>query len=136
MKSNYKTVQPWVLAYEGGWVNDPRDPGGATMEGVTQRTYDADRRRRGLGVRSVRQFRPRSGGVWFASQLFTQVNMLTTAAELRDTRIARVEATSAAQAVSFATLSAQLVGLRDSIVEMKDVQKETNSLLRQTGGRP
>ena len=58
MKSNYKTVQPWVLAYEGGWVNDPRDPGGATMEGVTQRTYDADRRRRGLGVRSVRQMEP------------------------------------------------------------------------------
>lgn len=75
------------------------------------------------------------GGVWFASQLFTQVNMLTTAAELRDTRIARVEAASAAQAVSFATLSAQLVGLRDSIVEMKDAQKETNSLLRQMGGK-
>jgi lysozyme family protein len=55
MKYNYQTVQPWVLAYEGGYVNHPKDPGGATMEGVTQRTYDADRRRRGLGTRSVRQ---------------------------------------------------------------------------------
>lgn len=55
MRANYKTVQPWVLAYEGGWVNHPEDPGGATMEGVTQRTYDADRRRRGMGIRSVRR---------------------------------------------------------------------------------
>ena len=75
------------------------------------------------------------GGVWFASQLFAQVNMLTTAAELRDARIARVEAASAAQAVSFATLSTQLTGLRESMIEMKDAQKETNNLLRQLGGR-
>lgn len=76
------------------------------------------------------------GGIWFASQLFAQVNMLTTAAELRDGRIARVEATSAAQAVSFATLTAQLMGLRESMVEMKDAQKGTNNLLRQLGGKP
>lgn len=58
MKSNYKIVQPWVLAYEGGYVNHPKDPGGATMEGITQRTYDADRRRRGLAMQSVRQMEP------------------------------------------------------------------------------
>jgi len=58
MKSNYKIVQPWVLAYEGGYVNHPDDPGGATMEGVTQRTYNADRRRRGLSTRPVIRLKP------------------------------------------------------------------------------
>lgn len=33
-----------VLVHEGGYVNDPRDPGGATKEGVTQRVYDDYRR--------------------------------------------------------------------------------------------
>jgi len=58
MKSNYKIVQPWVLAYEGGYGNHPDDPGGATMEGVTQRTYNADRRRRGLSTRPVIRLEP------------------------------------------------------------------------------
>lgn len=30
-----------VLKHEGGYVNHPKDPGGATNKGVTQRTYDA-----------------------------------------------------------------------------------------------
>lgn len=34
-----------VLVSEGGYVNDPRDPGGATNKGITQRTYDAYRDR-------------------------------------------------------------------------------------------
>lgn len=29
----------FVLAREGGWSNDPRDPGGATMKGVTLATF-------------------------------------------------------------------------------------------------
>lgn len=40
--------------HEGGYVNHPADPGGATNRGVTQRTYDAWRRRRGEPLRSVR----------------------------------------------------------------------------------
>lgn len=44
-----------VLVHEGGYVNDPRDPGGATMKGVTQRTYDGYRKRTGLATRPVRQ---------------------------------------------------------------------------------
>jgi lysozyme family protein len=34
----------FVLAREGGYVNDPRDPGGATNQGITQATYDRWRR--------------------------------------------------------------------------------------------
>ena len=48
-----------VLKLEGGYVNDPRDPGGATNRGITQRTYDAWRRERGLPPRDVRQIEER-----------------------------------------------------------------------------
>jgi lysozyme family protein len=43
-----------VLVHEGGYVNHPQDPGGATNRGVTQRVYDAYRQRNGLPVQSVR----------------------------------------------------------------------------------
>lgn len=42
-----------VLAHEGGYVNDKRDPGGPTNRGITQRVYDAYRRSKGLATRSV-----------------------------------------------------------------------------------
>lgn len=29
----------WVLAHEGGWSDHPKDPGGATMKGVTLQTF-------------------------------------------------------------------------------------------------
>lgn len=44
-----------TLAHEGGYVNHPKDPGGATNFGVIQRTYDSYRRLNGLPVRSVRR---------------------------------------------------------------------------------
>lgn len=47
-----------VLAHEGGYVNHPADPGGATNRGVTQRVYDAYRERKGLARRSVRAITP------------------------------------------------------------------------------
>jgi len=43
-----------VLVEEGGFSNNPHDPGGATMHGVTQRVYDAWRRQRQLPLASVR----------------------------------------------------------------------------------
>lgn len=39
--------------YEGGNVDDKRDPGGRTSRGVTQRTYNAWRSRKGLPLRDV-----------------------------------------------------------------------------------
>lgn len=29
---------PWILAHEGGWSDDPDDPGGATNQGITLET--------------------------------------------------------------------------------------------------
>lgn len=54
MTDAFETVLPWVLIHEGGYVNHPKDPGGATNKGVTQRTYDRWRRLRKLPQRDVR----------------------------------------------------------------------------------
>lgn len=43
-----------VLVHEGGYVNHPRDPGGATNRGIIQRTYDNYRRSLGMALVSVR----------------------------------------------------------------------------------
>lgn len=54
MKQNWpKVLREFTLPYEGGKVNNPKDPGGRTNQGVTQRVYDADRRQHRLPVRSV-----------------------------------------------------------------------------------
>lgn len=45
---------PFVLRWEGGYVNHPSDPGGATNRGVTQRVYDAWRSNRGMPPQDVR----------------------------------------------------------------------------------
>lgn len=52
--SREKEALARVLAHEGGYSNNKKDPGGPTMKGVTQRVYDAYRRGKGLAVRSVK----------------------------------------------------------------------------------
>ena len=49
-----KSSLDFVLKWEGGYSNHPSDPGGATMQGITQATYDAYRTGRGLPVRAVK----------------------------------------------------------------------------------
>lgn len=39
MKENFDLSLEHVLVHEGGWANHPRDPGGATMKGVTLATF-------------------------------------------------------------------------------------------------
>jgi lysozyme family protein len=47
MQANFDKSLTLVLVHEGGWADNPRDPGGATMKGVTlavfQRYYGAKR---------------------------------------------------------------------------------------------
>src|SRR5690349_19262882 len=52
--SNFRTSLGLVLAHEGGYVNHPKDPGGATNFGVTQKVYDAFRKYHGLKTQSVK----------------------------------------------------------------------------------
>lgn len=51
--ANFTFCDKRVLVYEGGKVNNPRDPGGKTNQGVIQRVYDGYRRRKGMKPRDV-----------------------------------------------------------------------------------
>lgn len=55
MRSNFERALALTLRYEGGYVNHPADPGGATMKGVTQAVYDRWRAKNGRSMRDVRQ---------------------------------------------------------------------------------
>lgn len=46
--SNFESCLQFVLTQEGGYVNNPHDPGGATQHGITQRTYDRWLAKQGL----------------------------------------------------------------------------------------
>ena len=39
MITEFKDIILDVLAHEGGYVNDPDDPGGETMMGISKRAY-------------------------------------------------------------------------------------------------
>ena len=52
---SFQTALAHILRWEGGYSEHPADPGGATNYGITQATYDAWRRSRGLPTRSVRE---------------------------------------------------------------------------------
>jgi len=40
MKQNFEQSLALVLKHEGGWVDDPHDPGGETMMGVTKKVWE------------------------------------------------------------------------------------------------
>ena len=52
--ASYKPSLSMVLAHEGGFVDHPKDPGGPTNQGITQRVYDAYRKVKGLALQSVK----------------------------------------------------------------------------------
>jgi lysozyme family protein len=66
MKESYEQALRFVigtgkgrdLGWEGGYVNHPKDPGGATNRGVTQATYDLWRKSQGLPKQSVKGISP------------------------------------------------------------------------------
>jgi len=54
LAKNMKPAISKILVHEGGYVNHPKDPGGATNLGVTQRVYDAYRKRMKAKTHSVK----------------------------------------------------------------------------------
>lgn len=52
-KATFNEALARVLRHEGGKVDDPRDPGGRTNQGVIQRVYDGYRKRKGQKPRDV-----------------------------------------------------------------------------------
>lgn len=51
----FEASLPFVLRWEGDFVDHPNDPGGRTNKGVTQKVYDAWRKRQGLPARDVKR---------------------------------------------------------------------------------
>lgn len=54
MKHNFETSLGLVLRHEGGYADHPADPGGKTMNGITERVYHNWLRSSGRPVRPVR----------------------------------------------------------------------------------
>ena len=54
MSPRFERAMQVMLVHEGGYSNLKQDPGGATNKGVTQRTYDAHRKRQNKSRQSVR----------------------------------------------------------------------------------
>lgn len=52
--TNFERALAFVLRHEGGFVDDPDDPGGATNFGITQTTFDIFREVNGLEKISVK----------------------------------------------------------------------------------
>lgn len=73
MKQNQAVVLGWIGLSEGGYVNHPKDPGGATDRGITQRTYDAWNRLHGRPLRPVRGISKDEADAILVSQYFTPV---------------------------------------------------------------
>lgn len=53
-KELFKKALKFVLAREGGYVNDPNDRGGATNKGITQNTYNTYLKSKGKTTKDVR----------------------------------------------------------------------------------
>lgn len=62
--ADYRELTPFILKWEGGFVNDPNDSGGATNKGVTLRTLRNYRAARRLPAPSVEDLRNISDAEW------------------------------------------------------------------------
>ena len=50
----FEKALKFILKWEGGYVNNPNDKGGATNKGITQNTYNAWLRSKGQNLKDVR----------------------------------------------------------------------------------
>lgn len=62
--ANVNKLAPWILKWEGGFVNDPDDLGGATNKGVTLSTYMQYCRKKGYPVPTVERLKNLSDREW------------------------------------------------------------------------
>lgn len=54
MTDRFPACLAFVLKAEGGYSNNPNDPGGATNKGITQRVYDAYRKAKSQPLQTVK----------------------------------------------------------------------------------
>ena len=62
--ADYKRLVPFIRKWEGGFVNDPYDKGGATNAGVTIATYRAYRKQKGYATTSVDDLKGMTSVEW------------------------------------------------------------------------
>lgn len=74
MKDNFSACLAFVLKQEGGYVDNPKDPGGATLNGVTQGSYDLWRRSRGLPLMPVRQMEAAERDLIYRTRYWDLIN--------------------------------------------------------------
>lgn len=60
-----KKLIPFILKWEGGFVNDPDDLGGATNKGITIGTFGDYRKRKGLPPPTVNDLKNLSDKDWY-----------------------------------------------------------------------
>jgi lysozyme family protein len=72
-QNNFAVCLPFTLKEEGGYSNDPHDPGGATMEGITQAEYDAWRVAHGQSKQPVKQIADDEMKAIYLAQYWNQV---------------------------------------------------------------
>lgn len=56
---------PFILRWEGGFVNDPADLGGTTNKGVTMATFTAYRKKRGQPAPTIQDLKNISDADWY-----------------------------------------------------------------------
>lgn len=64
--ADYLKLGPFIKRWEGGFVNDPDDAGGATNKGVTFETYRAYRRSNGISKPTLEDLATMSDEDWDA----------------------------------------------------------------------
>lgn len=60
-----KKLIPFILKWEGGFVNDPDDLGGATNKGITIGTFGEYKKRKGLPSPTVQELKNLSENEWY-----------------------------------------------------------------------
>lgn len=71
--SDFEVSLAFVLRAEGGYVNDPSDPGGATNMGITQRTFNDWRRFNDKPVADVRELTISEAGEIYKASYWDEV---------------------------------------------------------------
>ena len=64
--ANSSKLVPFILQWEGGFVNDPLDLGGATNKGITIGTFTEYKKRKGLKAPTVQDLKNISNEDWNA----------------------------------------------------------------------
>ena len=71
--NNFNRALAAVLVHEGGYINHPKDPGGATNKGITYRTYNAWRKSQGQKPQDVRKITDKEVAAIYKKQYWDAV---------------------------------------------------------------